>query len=77
MLGKLIGKGSDGEVYEILNNDDFVVKYIQPNICGIENYLEYYIMLHSNHENIVKAESITLSDHKLIKIVQKRAVSNL
>ena len=77
MLGKLIGKGSDGEVYEILNNDNLVVKYIQPNICGIENYLEYYIMLHSKHENIVKAESITRSDHKLIKIVQKRAVSNL
>ena len=38
-LGKLLGKGSDGEVYEILN-DDKVVKYIQPKICGIENYLE-------------------------------------
>lgn len=76
-LGKLLGKGSDGEVYEILDNDDRVVKYIQPKICGIENYLEYYIMLHVNHPNIVSAIEIELTEHNLVKIVQKRAISNL
>ena len=75
-LGKLLGKGSDGEVYEILD-DDKVVKYIQPKICGIENYLEYYIMLYVKHPNIVSATEIELTEHNLVKIVQKRAISNL
>ena len=77
MLGKLLGKGSDGEIYELLKDSDHVVKYIQPKICGIENYLEYYIMLYSNHPNIVKAKEIELTEHSLIKIVQKKAVSDL
>lgn len=76
-LGKMLGKGSDGEVYEILEDIDKVVKYIQPKICGIENYLEYYIMIHVNHPNIVSATEIELTEHNLVKIVQKRAISNL
>lgn len=76
-LGKMLGKGSDGEVYEILDDDDNVVKYIQPKICGIENYLEYYIMLYIKHPNIVGAREIELTEHNLVKIVQKKAISNL
>jgi len=76
-LGKMLGKGSDGEVYEILDDKDNVVKYIQPKICGIENYLEYYIMLYISHPNIVSATEIELTEHNLVKIVQKRALSNL
>ena len=76
-LGKMLGKGSDGEVYEILDDKDNVVKYIQPKICGIENYLEYYIMLYISHPNIVCATEIELTEHNLVKIVQKRALSNL
>lgn len=75
MLGKLLGKGSDGEVYEIEGN--LCVKYIQPKVCGIENYLECYIMLYSNHPNIVKAEEIDVTKYDLVKIVQKKAISNL
>ena len=36
-LGKMLGKGSDGEIYELIDNNNKVVKYIQPKICGIEN----------------------------------------
>ena len=75
MLGKLLGRGSDGEVYEIEGN--LCVKYVQPKVCGIENYLECYIMLYSDHENIVKAEEIEVTKYDLVKIVQKKAVSNL
>jgi len=75
-VGKMLGKGSDGEVYELIN-DDNVVKYIQPKICGIENYLEYYIMLYVNHPNITNAQSIEITEHNLVKIIQKRALSNL
>lgn len=77
MLGKLLGKGSDGEVYEILGDDKYVVKYIQPKICGIENYLEYFILLNISHPNIVKAKEIELTEYNLVKIVQKKAISDL
>lgn len=76
-LGKLLGKGSDGEVYEILDDNNNVVKYIQPKICGIENYLEYYLMLYIDHPNIVSAVEIELTEHNLVKIIQKKAISNL
>jgi serine/threonine protein kinase len=75
MLGKLLGKGSDGEVYEM--EGDLCVKYVQPKVCGIENFLECYIMLYTDHPNIVKAEDIEVTKYDLVKIVQKRAVSNL
>ena len=77
MLGKLIGKGSDGEVYELAHNKEFVVKYIQPEICGICNYLEYYIMLYNTHPHIVKAKAVELTKHNLVKIIQPRAISEL
>ena len=80
-LGSLLGKGSDGTVYELLSpNDDkskYVVKYIQPKVYGIENYLEYYIMWHLTNPNIVKAKDICLSKSNLIKIIQEKAISDL
>lgn len=76
-LGKMLGKGSDGEVYEILDENDYVVKYIQPKICGVENYLEYYIMLNLNHPNLVSAKEVEVNKYNLVKIVQRRAISNL
>jgi len=76
-LGKMLGKGSDGEIYELIDNNNKVVKYIQPKICGIENYLEYHIMLYVDHPNIVSATEIELTEHNLVKIVQRRAISNL
>ena len=76
-LGKMLGKGSDGEIYELIDDNNKVVKYIQPKICGIENYLEYHIMLYVDHPNIVSATEIELTEHNLVKIVQKRAISNL
>jgi serine/threonine protein kinase len=75
MLGKMLGKGSDGEVYEM--DDNFCVKYIKPKFCGIENYLECYIMLNIDHPNIVKAEDIEVTEYDVVKIVQKKAISNL
>jgi len=75
MLGKLLGKGSDGEIYEL--EGDLCVKYIQPKVCGIENYLECYIMLYAQHPNIVKAKEIQITDYNLVKIIQQKAKSNL
>lgn len=76
-LGKLIGSGSDGDIYELLDDESVVVKYIQPNVCGIENYLEYYILKHISHPNIASAIDISLNDYGVTKITQKKAISNL
>lgn len=77
MLGKLIGKGSDGEVYEILNHKEHVVKYIQPKLGGIQNYLEYYILLYNKHPNILNAVSIETTENSLVKIILPRALEDL
>lgn len=77
MLGKLIGKGSDGEVYEIMNHQKYVVKYIQPKIGGIHSYLEYYILLYNKHPNILNAVSIETTENNLVKIILPRALEDL
>ena len=43
-LGKLIGRGSDGVVYELMVEDRCkdVIKFIQGDIYGIKNYIELY-----------------------------------
>jgi len=77
MLGRLLGKGSDGEVYEILNHKEHVVKYIQPKIGGIHSYLEYYILLYNKHPNILNAVSIETTENNLVKIILPRALDDL
>lgn len=77
MLGKLLGKGSDGEVYEIINHKKYVVKYVQPKIGGIHSYLEYYILLYNKHPNILNAVSIETTDNNLVKIILPRALEDL
>jgi len=75
-LGSLIGKGSDGEVYELIENNHIkekVIKFIQPSIYGIRNYLEPYILLHLDHDCIMKAEKIEIEDDGLLKIIQDKA----
>ena len=76
-LGKLLGKGSDGSVYEILENQDLAVKYIELGPHGIQNYLEYYILLHMKHPNIQHAIEITNSKSNLMKILQPKAICDL
>ena len=76
-LGKIIGKGSDGEVYEIENDKDKVVKYIQCSNYGIKNYLEFYIINNIKHENINTALDITISNNGLVKVLQNKAISDL
>ena len=41
-LGKLIGKGSDGVVYELIEDSvsDKVIKFIQGEIFWKKNYIE-------------------------------------
>lgn len=75
-LGRMIGKGSDGEVYELIDRESIqkkVIKYIQPKITGINNYLEPYILLHLEHNNLMKAENIELESNGLMKIIQEKA----
>ena len=76
-LGKIIGKGSDGEVYEIENDKDKVIKYIQCSNYGIKNYLEFYIINNIKHENINTALSVDISDNGLVKVLQSKAISDL
>lgn len=79
-LGNMIGKGSDGEVYELLENgyiNNKVIKFIQPVEKKDNKFLEPYILLHLNHQNIMKAEAIEMESNGLIKIVQFRAELDL
>lgn len=78
-LGNIIGKGSDGEVYELIDTNNIrnkVIKFIQPNVCGIRNYLEPYILLHIKHDNIMSADAIEIEDG-LVKIIQNKADNDL
>jgi serine/threonine protein kinase len=80
ILGNMIGKGSDGEVYELLEDgyiNNKVIKFIQPRINQGNKYLEPYILLHLNHENIMKAEAIEMENNGLLKIIQLRAELDL
>ena len=45
-LGKKIGEGSDGTVFELFDNtrSEKVIKFIQGENFGIKNYIEYYIL---------------------------------
>ena len=75
-LGEMIGKGSDGEVYELIDSINIrnkVVKFIQPAFYGIRNYLEPYILLYIKHENIMTADIIEIEDDGLIKIIQNKS----
>lgn len=79
-LGSLIGKGSDGEVYELIENNHIkekVIKFIQPSIYGIRNYLEPYILLHLDHNYLMKAEKIEIDANGLLKIIQDKAENDL
>lgn len=76
-LGKLLGKGSDGSVYEILEREELAVKYVEIGPHGIQNYLEYYILLHIKHPNIQHAIKITKSKKNLMKILQPKATCDL
>lgn len=75
-LGKLLGKGSDGEVYEILNENK-VVKYIQCSNYGIKNYLEFFIMKNIKHQNINTCIDFHINDKGLVKVIQEKAMSDL
>lgn len=74
-LGNLVGKGGDGEVYDLIDEENVrkkVVKFIQPSLGGIRNYLEPYILLHFKHSHIMSAENIEIEDG-LVKIIQSKA----
>ena len=44
VLGSLIGKARDGEVYNLIDKDT-TIKFIQPsNDYGLENYVKTYIL---------------------------------
>ena len=76
ILGSLIGKGSDGEVYEVVGKDK-IIKFIQPQMYGFENYLEAYILLNLIHLNLMNADLIEIDNNGLIKIVQRKAECDL
>lgn len=78
-LGKLIGKGSDGVVYELVSEDgkDRVIKFIQGEIFGIKNYMEYYILSNLDKKYITKCEKIEINEDGLIKIIFEKAQSDL
>ena len=78
MLGRVLGKGGDGTIYELIGTEKpYVVKYVQPKVDGIANFLEYFILLYADHPHLMKAKYIELNDHSLVKILQERAVGDL
>ena len=78
MLGRVLGKGGDGTIYELNGTEEpYVVKYVQPKIDGIENFLEYFILLYADHPHLMKAKEIEVNDHSLVKILQERAIGDL
>ena len=79
-LGRIIGKGSDGVVYELLENDkniNKVIKFIQGEIFGIKNYIEYYILFQLNKKYISGAINVEVEEDGLIKIIQEKAYMDL
>lgn len=78
-LGKILGKGSDGIVYELLDgeNNNKVIKFIQGGDFGIKNYIEYYILFQLDSEYLTKASDIEIEEDGLIKIVQPKAKMDL
>lgn len=78
-LGKLIGKGSDGVVYELLGdqcNRD-VIKFIQGDAFGIKNYIEYYIFTTLDDKYITKCKNLEIDDDGLIKVIFEKADMDL
>ena len=79
-LGRIIGKGSDGVIYELLENDkniNKVIKFIQGEIFGIKNYIEYYILFQLNKKYISGAINVEVEEDGLIKIIQEKAYMDL
>ena len=78
-LGKIIGEGSDGIVYELMteNNCNNVIKFIQGDIYGIKNYIEYFILFNLNGDYITKCEKIEIEEDGLIKLIFNKADSDL
>ena len=78
-LGKLIGKGSDGVVYELISGSgkNRVIKFIQGELFGIKNYLEYFIFTNLDEEYISKCEKVELNEDGLIKLIFKKAEMDL
>lgn len=79
-LGRIIGKGSDGVIYELLENDkniNKVIKFIQGEIYGIKNYIEYYILFQLNKKFISGAINVEVEEDGLIKIIQEKAYMDL
>ncbi len=79
-LGRIIGKGSDGVIYELLENDkniNKVIKFIQGEIYGIKNYIEYYILFQLNKKYISGAINVEVEEDGLIKIIQEKAYMDL
>lgn len=78
-LGKLIGKGSDGVVYELLGESggNNVIKFIQGDSFGIKNYIEYYIFTNLDGNYITKSKKIEVDEDGLIKIIFEKADMDL
>jgi serine/threonine protein kinase len=78
-LGRILGKGSDGIVYELLDgeNNDKVIKFMQGGDFGIKNYIEYYILFQLNSRYLTKASDMEIEEDGLIKIVQPKAKMDL
>ena len=78
-LGRILGKGSDGIVYELLDGEDNdkVIKFIQGGDFGIKNYIEYYILFQLDSRYIANATDMEMEEDGLIKIVQPKARMDL
>ena len=57
-LGNRLGRGSDGEVYELIKGDkrDKVIKFIRLSTYGIKNYLEHIILYYFDQKYITNSE---------------------
>ena len=78
-LGNRLGRGSDGEVYELINGDnrDKVIKFVRLSTYGIKNYLEHIILYYFDQKYISNSENIYLENNLLLKIIQNRADCDL
>ena len=75
-LGKKIGQGGDGAVFELIEEGkecDTVIKFIQGENFGIKNYIEYYILYNLKPNYITNATKIEIEENGLLKIIQKKA----